>query len=150
MSKLLPITLAVTLAGSAAAIAQTSTTPSAPATPPAATAPAPSTTTPSTTTPSATAPSAATKDLVLTEAQAKSWINKPVYSSDGKKIGEVAAFTRDSSGKVSEMHADIGGFLGIGETRVRLMPAQFTLASDRVVLTVSSEGSKTLPKVVKK
>ena len=66
--------------------------------------------------------------LSLTDAQVKAWIDKAVYSSDDKKIGEVAAFARDGSGNVTEMHADIGGFLGMGETRIRLMPAQFSAA----------------------
>ena len=87
--------------------------------------------------------------LTLTEEQALGWVNKNVYSSDGKNLGEVAAFARDGSGKVTEMHADVGGFLGIGETRVRLMPSQFTLGTDRVVLSLTSEQAKTLPKVVK-
>jgi hypothetical protein len=50
---------------------------------------------------------------------------------------------------VTEMHADIGGFLGLGETRVRLMPAQFKLMTDRVVLSVTADQAKSLPKIVK-
>jgi hypothetical protein len=87
--------------------------------------------------------------IVLTDLEAKSWIDKAVYSSDGKELGEVAAFARDSSGKVTEMHADVGGFLGLGETRVRVMPAQMKLMSDRVVLSVTSDQAKTLPKIPK-
>ena len=71
------------------AFAQTTTVP--PSTPPAAAA-----------TPSPTA-------MMLTADQAKLWIDKPVYSSDGKKIGEVAAFARGTDNTVNEMHADIGG-----------------------------------------
>ncbi len=87
--------------------------------------------------------------LKLTADQAKTWIDKAVYSSDDKKIGEVAAFARGADNTVMEMHADIGGFLGIGETRVKLMPAQFKLLGDRVVLNVTAEQAKNLPKVVK-
>ena len=36
-------------------------------------------------------------------------IDKPVYSSDGKKLGEVVAFQRDTNDKVTGMHADVGG-----------------------------------------
>ncbi len=89
------------------------------------------------------------ESLTLTEEQAKGWVNKNVYSSDGQNLGEVVAFARDGSGKVTEMHADVGGFLGIGETRVRLMPSQFTLGTDRVVLSMTSEQAKTLPKIAK-
>ena len=87
--------------------------------------------------------------LTLTEAQEKSWVDKVVYSSDGVNLGEVAAFAKDGSGKVTELHADIGGFLGMGETRVRLMPAQFSMAQDRVILSLTSEQAKNLPKIAK-
>lgn len=109
----------------------------APATAPAATAPA----TPVT---PVTPPS-----MKLTDQQAKDWIDKAVYSSDSKKLGEVAAFARDTAGNVTEMHADIGGFLGIGETRVRVMPADFKLTADRAVLSMTADQAKSLPKVVK-
>jgi hypothetical protein len=88
-------------------------------------------------------------NLMLTEEQARTWIGKAVYSSDGSKIGEVAAIARGTANTVTEMHADIGGFLGIGRTRVRLTPAQFELQDDRVVLSVTAEQAKTLPTVEK-
>lgn len=87
--------------------------------------------------------------LKLTEAQAKSWIDKTVYSSDDKKIGEVAAFERGADDTVNEMHIDIGGLMGIGETRVKLMPAQFSFVGDRAVLNVTAAQAKDLPKVQK-
>jgi hypothetical protein len=105
---------------------------------------------PAQTAPGVTPPAApAAPTLSLTDDQVKAWIDKAVYSSDAKKIGEIAAFARDGTGKVTEMHADIGGFLGMGETRVRLMPAQFTMGADRVVLNVTAEQAKSLPKVAK-
>jgi hypothetical protein len=47
------------------------------------------------------------------------------------------------------MDASIGGFLGLGEHRIRLMPAQFKLQSDRVVLDLTAEQAKKLPKIPK-
>ncbi len=85
--------------------------------------------------------------LSLTSKEVEAWIGKPVYSSDGMK--EVAAFQRAADNKVTEMHADIGGFLGLGEHRIRLMPAQISLQSDRVVLDLTSEQAKQLPKIAK-
>lgn len=85
--------------------------------------------------------------VTLTEGQAKSWLNRPVYSSDGKEIGEVAAFKRAADNTVLEMHADIGGTLGIGETRVKLTPQQFKLQTDRIVLNMTEAAAKSLPKV---
>lgn len=85
----------------------------------------------------------------LTDDQARVWVDKIIYSSENKNIGEVAAFQRDSAGKVTELHADIGGFLGLGETRVRVMPEQFKLVNDRVVLSLTSEQVKALPRIAK-
>ena len=87
--------------------------------------------------------------LALTEQEAKGWVDKPVYSSDGQKLGEVAAFLRTADNNVSELQADIGGFLGMGEHRIRLAPAQFSLHSDRVVLDLTAAQAKELPKIQK-
>lgn len=86
---------------------------------------------------------------MLTEDEARNWIDKVVYSKDDQNVGEVAAFNRDSSGKVTELHADIGGFMGLGETRVKLMPGQFSLQGDRVILNITSEEVKALPAIAK-
>ena len=104
-------------------------------------------TTPAPVPPIVAAPS--TVGLILTAEQAKAWVGKPVYSSDDKKIGEVIAFARAANNTVTEMHAGIGGFLGMGETNVRLMPAQIRLQNGHVVLTVTAEQAKDLPKVIK-
>ena len=87
--------------------------------------------------------------LALTAQEAQAWIGKPVYSSEGKKLGEVASFERSADSKVTEMRADIGGFLGLGQHEVRLTPAQIYLQSDRVVLDLTSAQAKELPKVAK-
>ena len=98
--------------------------------------------------PTVTVPEDAT-GLMLTGEQAKSWIGKPAYSSDGKKIGDIAAFARGTDNSVTEMHVNTGGFLGFGETRVKLTPAQFKLQDDRVVLDLTAAQAKDLPKVQK-
>ncbi len=87
--------------------------------------------------------------VALSDEQAKAWVDKAVYSSDNKNLGEVAALARDSSGQISELHADIGGFLGIGETRVRVMPSEFKLENDKVVLNLTADQAKELPKIAK-
>jgi hypothetical protein len=85
--------------------------------------------------------------VTLTDQQVKSWIGKPVYSSDNKRLGEIAEFKRGADNIVQEMRADIGGFLGMGETRVKLTPQQFKLEGDRAVLNVTQAQAKTLPQV---
>ncbi len=141
MKKLIPLTFAFAMAQTTAAFAQST------AAPPATPGVAPKTTIDRT----QPAPAAGTmkrgSELVLTEADAKAWVDKVVYSSDNKNLGEVAAFARDATGKVTEMHADIGGFLGMGEARVRIKPDQFNLVGDRVVLTITSEQAKSLPRI---
>ncbi|HEY7548321.1 MAG TPA: PRC-barrel domain-containing protein [Hyphomicrobiaceae bacterium] len=85
--------------------------------------------------------------MMLTDAQAKSWVGKPVYSSDGKQIGDVVSFERGVDNAVTELHADIGGFLGFGKSRVKLTPQQFKLQTDRVVLSLTQRQAENLPKV---
>ena len=138
------------MASTAFAQSDTTTSPT-PADPPAATSPSTTAPSPSTeATPSVTSPSSSSAAApMMTDDEAKNWINKTVYSSDGRNLGEVSQVLRDNSGHVTEIHADIGGFLGIGETRVRVMPSEFKLASDRVVLNVASDQAKNLPKIEK-
>lgn len=97
--------------------------------------------------PPVAAPAPANDDMALTDEQVKTLVGKPVYSSDEQKIGEVVAFARGEDGVVTEMHADIGGFLGLGETRVKLTPDQIELKDDRVIIDVTSADAKDLPKV---
>lgn len=88
-----------------------------------------------------------TAPFALTEEEGKAWLDKPVYSSDGKKLGEVVAFQRDADNKIIGLHIDIGGYLGMGQTRVSLTNAQFKLQTGRVVLNVTSVEAKDLPRV---
>ena len=94
----------------------------------------------------AMAPAQKAAGLSLTSQEAKAWIGKPVYSSDGTKLGEVEAFQLDAGNKVTGMYADIGGYLGIGEHRVNLLPAQISLKADRIVLDLTAAQAKQLPK----
>jgi hypothetical protein len=89
----------------------------------------------------------ASSEHTMTDAEAKTWIDKAVYSSDNKNVGDVAAIQRDPSGKVTSIQADVGGFLGLGATRVKIMPSQFKLSGDRIVLDLTSDQVKQLPKV---
>jgi hypothetical protein len=84
---------------------------------------------------------------ILSDAQAAALKNKVVWSSDEKNVGEIAEVVRDSTGRVTELHADIGGFLGFGETRVRVLPDEVKFMPDRVVLTRSEDQVSTLPKI---
>lgn len=94
----------------------------------------------------AAATSAPSSAVILSDADAKGWIKKPAYSSDGKSVGEVVAIKRSASGTVESMQLGIGGFMGLGESLVDVAPSQFKLASDRVVLGLTSDQVRALPK----
>lgn len=69
------------------------------------------------------------------------WVGRPLFSIDGKRLGEVVAVT---DGKV---YADIGGFLGLGESRVMLRSTQIGSATEeRIVAKVTEVEAKDLPK----
>lgn len=85
--------------------------------------------------------------IMLTAAQGNAWIDKSVYSSDGQNLGEVVSFQRNGNNRVIGLQADIGGFLGMGETRIAVKSSQFTLEGDRVVLGLTAAQAKDLPKI---
>lgn len=158
MSRLIPAVAVAALLAATGAIAQTSkpgdvapnpTSPGAqtPSTQPVT--PAPSTEPNATGNRLSPVDPAASAAPTMTEAEAKQWVDKAVYSADNSNVGSVAAIIRDTSGKVTELQADMGGFLGIGTTRVRLMPSQFKLNSDRVDINVPADQVKALPSVTK-
>ncbi|CAN0462181.1 unnamed protein product [Phaeothamnion confervicola] len=93
-----------------------------------------------------TPPAGKVATLSLTEQEGKTWIDKPIYTSDGLNIGEVVDFQRDAANNVVGMHADIGGILGFGQTRVNVTSLQFKLSGDRVMLDMTAEQAKSLPK----
>ena len=72
-----------------------------------------------------------------------------IYSSDAKKVGEVSALMRDASGKVTELATGLVGILGQGDVQVRIAPAQFRFAQDKVVLSLTPEQVKALPVLTK-
>ena len=94
-------------------------------------------------------PELLTAQTTITDQEAKAWVGKDVYSSDGNKLGEVVAILRQADNKISELRADIGGFLGIGRHEIALPAARFYLQIDRVVLDLTAAEAKELPKVTK-
>ena len=157
MKKLFTSASLITLLASASSMAQTAP-PSTmePNAKPSVSSPAPSTpATPSVTMPAPTAPMNKSSDtttmskdgITLTESQAKNWVSKSVYSADNKNLGSVAEIKRDASGKVTELDANIGGFLGIGASHVRIMPNQFKFDGEKVVLTIAADQAKSLPQI---
>ena len=70
----------------------------------------------------------------------EAWVGRAVYSSDGKHLGEIAAIAPD------QVYVDMGGFLGIGETRVLVSDSDLgTVEPDRIVLKMTEAQAKNLP-----
>lgn len=100
---------------------------------------------PDATTAAAPSDQAATKAYTLAEGQ--EWIGKRIYSMEGDDIGEISGVEEGQDGNVAFFHADIGGFLGLGETRVKVEPSKFSLADDKLTLPMTAEEAKELPRV---
>jgi hypothetical protein len=79
---------------------------------------------------------------LLSATQAQAWVGKPVYSSDGANVGDVAVLQRDDDNKITWMNANVGGFLGMGKHQIKLLPAQINLEVDRVVLNLTAAQVK--------
>jgi hypothetical protein len=70
----------------------------------------------------------------------EAWIGRAVYGSDGNHLGEVAAVAD------AQLYVDIGGFLGIGESRVLLSTSEIaSVADDRITLKLTESEAKNLP-----
>jgi PRC-barrel domain len=95
------------------------------------------------TTQSSTIPPA--KAITLSDQEAQYWISRPIYSGDGKRFGDVAALRRDKTGSVIDLVASFGGFLGVGKSRVRLTPNDFTLTDGNVILYITAAEAHALP-----
>jgi hypothetical protein len=70
------------------------------------------------------------------------WIGRAVYSADNKHLGEVSGTAGD------KIYFDMGGFLGIGETRVVLDDDSVaSVKNDRIHLKLTEAEAKSLPPV---
>jgi len=92
----------------------------------------------------AESPSAAEK-APTTEPSNAAMIGWPVYTFDGKNVGSVTAVNMGSDGKLTSVHADIGGFLGIGARSVKINADKFSTGQDRINLSLSEKELEALP-----
>lgn len=68
------------------------------------------------------------------------WVGRAVYSIDGKHLGQVAAVANDN------FYVDMGGFLGIGESRVLLNRVDVgSVTDERIVVKMTEADAKNLP-----
>ncbi len=90
---------------------------------------------------------AAGMENTYTIAEGKKWVGKQIHSSNGESIGELSDLVEGADGNVEAFHANIGGFLGLGETTVRVKPSDLKLVDEKVTLSMTSEEAKNLPRV---
>jgi PRC-barrel domain protein len=89
-----------------------------------------------------------TARFTVTDEEADKWLGRAVYSSDGNELGEVVSLQRDPDGFLKQVKADIGGFLGFGETRILIGPDQIKdVTEDRMVLTLTEAEAQELPAI---
>lgn len=82
----------------------------------------------------------------VTEEEADAWLGRPVYSTDGEELGEIVSLQRNPDGSVQQLKADIGGFLGFGETRILISADQIQeVKDDSLVLTFTQAEAQELP-----
>jgi hypothetical protein len=70
-----------------------------------------------------------------------------VVTTDGQRIGEVAAVKSTPDGKIEAIHVKTGGVLGFGGRTVAVPPAKFTVAGQNVQLSMSATELAKLPAV---
>ncbi len=78
-------------------------------------------------------------------ARTDALIGAPVYDAKGDEVGEVSAVFSNADGDLEEVTADVGGFLGLGEKRVRLDSSQFTEVEDGLRVSMEADQIKALP-----
>ena len=89
-----------------------------------------------------------TARFTITDEEADKWLGRAVYSSDGSELGEIVSLQRDPDGSLQQVKADIGGFLGFGETRILIAPHQIQdVTADRLVLKHTEAEAQELPAI---
>ena len=84
-----------------------------------------------------------TAAAVGTSLAYQEWIGRSVESSDGQSLGQVSGLNEDDQ---NEFYVDLGGFLALGETRVRVSSDEVREVKDgRIVLRLTEAEARNLP-----
>ncbi len=73
---------------------------------------------------------------------AEDFLDRDIVNAQGEELGEVVDLIVDQNNEVSMVVADIGGFLGLGESRVAIDIDDITLAEGSGGLVVSMDQSE--------
>ncbi len=83
--------------------------------------------------------------FIVAEEDVGKWVQKPVFSSDNKKIGEIVEMTRAPDNKVTDLYLDTESFLGLGGQRYRVTADQIReVKPDGIVLTLTEADVKAM------
>jgi sporulation protein YlmC with PRC-barrel domain len=69
----------------------------------------------------------------------------PVFSSDGRDLGQVVQVERGPDGKIQSVQIQIGRLLGIGEKTITVDGGKLEQLQDRIRLMMSSDQVRSLP-----
>ena len=69
----------------------------------------------------------------------------PVFSSDGKNLGQVVQVERGPDGKIQSVQIQVGHLLGIGEKTIAIDGSKLEQLQDRIRLMMSSDQVHALP-----
>jgi len=77
--------------------------------------------------------------------QAQGLRGMPVFSSDGKNLGQVVQVERGPDGKIQSVQIQVGRLLGIGEKTITIDGSKLEQLQDRIRLMMSSDQVRSLP-----
>jgi hypothetical protein len=91
-------------------------------------------------------PTPAPMKQAVSPAPTDDWVGRDVYSSDNANLGEVADLYRNPETQVAQLYVDMGGILGIGETRKLISADQIQdVQEDRIILKLTEAEADQLP-----
>lgn len=88
------------------------------------------------------------KVVIRGSGAAEEWIGNPVVAADGEEVAVVTEVVTDTSGAVEEVHARVGGFLGMFTDTVVIPVARIILEEDgRLIAEMSADEIQSAPRV---
>jgi hypothetical protein len=69
----------------------------------------------------------------------------PVFSSDGRNVGQIIKVERGPDGKIQSVQIEAGRMLGLGEKTVTIPGNKIEQLADRIRVTMSSDQVRNLP-----